>query len=199
MPSPTDNTSKWKALSEIDYFSLFMKNWLAFNSWYKGQYQDLKTDRLCINEVKNTSNLRNSTFTQFTRLIESSGREGYSFRDSMDGLATSLNRVTLINPEPKQYKGNISFENVLIDTKYYNLIINKSQTEQMKESGEENLFIDLGSICVTSDMEVLYKGTIELIYQIRCLLFHGQLEPTEDNHQIIKYTYLVMSSIMKSL
>jgi hypothetical protein len=205
MPSPSDNTSKWKQLSEIDYFGLFIKNWLAFNSWYRGHHPNLKSDRDCINELKNTTDARNSAFTHFCRLVEGSGRDSISFRDSIDGLVTSLTRVTLRNSNQKQYKGSITFENALVDKKYINLIVNKSKVEEFenRERGEEDesipFFINLGSIYVVNDTELLYKATLELIYQIRCLLFHGELEPTEENHQIVKYAYLVMNSIMKNL
>jgi len=206
MPSPSDNTSKWKQLSEIDYFGLFIKNWLAFNSWYRGHHPNLKDDRDCINELKNTLDGRNSAFTFFSRLIEGEGRDSISFRDSLDGLVTSLNRVTLTNSNQKRYKGSISFENALIDKKYINLIINKNKVEEFENIENENedeekipFFINLGSVYVTNDIEILYKGSLELIYQVRCLLFHGELEPTDENHQIIKYAYLVMNSIMKNL
>lgn len=206
MASPSDNTSKWKQLSEIDYFGLFIKNWLAFNSWYRGHHPSLKSDRDCINELKNTTDTRNSAFTHFSRLIDGTGRDSISFRDSLDGLVTSLNRVTLTNSNPKLYKGNISFANALIDKKYINLVVDRNNVEEFenqeiieREEKEMPFFINLGSIYVTNDTEIFYKGTLELIYQIRCLLFHGELEPTEENHQIVKYSYLVMNAIMKNL
>lgn len=206
MPSPSNNTAKWKELSEIDYFGLFVKNWLAFNSWYRGHHPSLKSDRDCINELKNTLDDRNSAFIHFSRLLDGTGRDAISFRDYLDGLVTSLNRVTLTNSNPKQYKGSISFSNALVDKKYVNLLVDRNSAEEYEAQegvdGEEELevfFINLGSVYVTNDTEVFYKGTLEVIYQIRCLLFHGELEPTDENHQVVKYAYLVMNSIMKNL
>lgn len=189
MPSPSANTSKWKELSEIDYFGLFIKNWLAFNSWYRGHHPNLRTDRDCMEAVKNTQDARNSAFTIFGRLIAGADREALSFIDNLDGFVTSLNRVTLTTPK---YTGVISFANALVDTNsndYQNLIRAQSQRNKIK----------LGSVCVIDDTEILFKGMIELIYQVRCLLFHGDLEPTEENHQIVRYAYLVMNSLMKNL
>ncbi len=189
MPSSSNNTSKWKQLSEIDYFSLFMKNWLAFNSWYRGHHPNLRTDRDCIREVKNSQDVRNTVFAIFDRLFTGTDKEAISFRDNLDGFVLSLSRVTLTT---SKYNGTISFANALIDkdmNDYQNLI--KTSTQRNK--------IKLGSSFVVNDKEVLHKGTIELIYQVRCLLFHGNLEPTDENHQIIKYAYLVINSIMKNL
>jgi hypothetical protein len=189
MPSPSDNTSKWKQLSEIDYFGLFIKNWLAFNSWYRGHHPNLRIDRDCMEAVKNTQDARNSAFTVFGRLITGIDREALSFRDNLDGFVTSLNRVTLTT---SRYTGAISFANALIDKNvndYQNLIRTQRQRNIIK----------LGSACVIDDTEVLFKGMIELIYQVRCLLFHGDLDPTDENHQIVRYAYLIINSIMKNL
>lgn len=41
----TDNIEKWKSLSDIDYFTYFVKSWISFNAWYKNSYPNLKTDR----------------------------------------------------------------------------------------------------------------------------------------------------------
>ena len=191
MPSPSNNTAKWKELSEVDYFGLFVKNWLAFNSWYKGHHPNLTSDRDCIEEVKNTLDPRNSSFTIFNRLMTGSGREKVSLFDSLDGLATSLNRVSL-SSDNSYYTGQLSFSNALVDKQsglYENLI--KQQNQRNK--------IQLGVVCVTDNIEILFKGVIELEYQIRCLLFHGRLEPTEENHQVVKYAYLVMRSITNEL
>lgn len=191
MPSPSNNTAKWKELSEVDYFGLFVKNWLAFNSWYKGHHPNLRSDRECIDEVKNTSDPRNSSFTIFNRLMIGSGRDSVSIFDSLDGLATSLSRVTLF-ADNSYYTGQLSFSNALIDkqsTLYENLI---------KQSNQRNK-IQLGVVYVTDDIETLFKGVIELEYQIRCLLFHGSLEPTEEYHQVVRYAYLVLRSITNEL
>lgn len=189
MASRSANTSKWKELSEIDYFGLFVKNWLAFNSWYRGHHPNLGTDRDCIEAVKNSQDARNSAFTIYNRLLTGTDREAISFRDNLDGLVTSLNRVTLTTPS---YRGAISFSNALVDT------VAVDYQDLMRASGQRNK-ITLGTVSVTDDVGVLYRGTIELVYQIRCLLFHGDLEPTDENHLIVRYAYLVMNSIMKNL
>ena len=189
MASRSDNTSKWKQLSEIDYFGLFIKNWLAFNSWYRGHHPDLKTDRDCIDAIKDTSDSRNSSYILFKKIFEGNDRESVSFRDNLDGLVTSLNRVTLSSDK---YTGAISFSNALIDKEsddYQNLLKLQNQKNKIK----------LGTIYIIDDVDVLYKGTIELVYQVRCLLFHGELEPTDENHQVVKYCYLVVNSMMKNL
>ncbi len=40
---------------EIDYFSAFIKAWIAFNSWYRSEYKE-RTDRDIIERIKSESN-----------------------------------------------------------------------------------------------------------------------------------------------
>lgn len=40
---------------EIDYYSAFIKAWIAFNSWYRSEYAD-RTDRAIIERLKSQSN-----------------------------------------------------------------------------------------------------------------------------------------------
>ena len=52
----TENIERWKMLSDVDYFTQFVKTWVCFNAWYKTSFPDLKTDRAAIEHIKNTNN-----------------------------------------------------------------------------------------------------------------------------------------------
>ena len=43
-----------EVISDIDYFTYFIKSWISFNAWYKNSYPNLKTDREAINEIKSS-------------------------------------------------------------------------------------------------------------------------------------------------
>jgi hypothetical protein len=47
---------KWKTKIEVDYFTEFVKTWIAFNAWYKMTYQNENTDRQIIDRIKEESN-----------------------------------------------------------------------------------------------------------------------------------------------
>ena len=40
---------------KIDYYSAFIKAWIAFNSWYRSEYRE-RTDREIIEKLKSESN-----------------------------------------------------------------------------------------------------------------------------------------------
>jgi hypothetical protein len=49
----------------------------------------------------------------------------------------------------------------------------------------------------SADNERVFAGLIELIYQVRCALVHGDLAPTPENHEAVKYCYLVLFELMR--
>lgn len=51
------NYSEWIKLIDvnIDYYSAFIKAWIAFNSWYRANYTE-KTDQEIIDKIKKTNN-----------------------------------------------------------------------------------------------------------------------------------------------
>ena len=191
MPSSIDTTSKWRTLAEIDYYSLFIKTWLAFNSWYKGYYPNIKNDRDCLQEIKKTQDPRNSFYTKFKIFLNGSDRESENFKDNLDGLITCLNRTTLQN-STNNYRGKISFENASTD---WNNHIYENLIKPFKSRKSRKLL----TVAIDLQDEKIFIAAIEIIYQIRCLLLHGQLEPNVENHEIVKYCYLLLSSILREI
>src|SRR5271155_2852039 len=64
----TENEDKWKSLSDIDYFTQFVRVWIPFNAWFKNSYPTLNSDRQIINEVKSNSNrIRNKALNFLSR------------------------------------------------------------------------------------------------------------------------------------
>ena len=75
------NSKEWYEKSEIDYFSAFLKLWLAFNAFYKRLYQvnrSLRNDRQFIEEIKNTNNIVREKFQEY--FITSESSEAVEFR-----------------------------------------------------------------------------------------------------------------------
>lgn len=50
-----------------------------------------------------------------------------------------------------------------------------------------------------NDTELIAKGLIQILYTLRCLLFHGELDPTEINQSVYEYAYNLLRVIIKEL
>ena len=89
-----ENAQLWKELSDIDYFTQFIKSWLAFNAWLRSAYPGIKTDRELIDMVKEQSNpVRNKTRS----LLIDVDQHGQNFRSMVADLHTQLENTHLIS------------------------------------------------------------------------------------------------------
>ena len=50
-----------------------------------------------------------------------------------------------------------------------------------------------------NDTELIAKGIIQILYSLRCILFHGELDPTEVNQAIYQHAYHILKPIIKEL
>lgn len=196
----TDNKKEWFAKAQVDYYSAFITLWLSCNSWYNFHYS-LNNDRQHIDKVKSDFTNLNKLYKEFEKIFDGTNpKEQKSLFSNLELLHYSLNRKN--HQAPKLIRP-LTFESVLVDyskkddiNEYLNIVISnaKTSTGKLKSSVEG---IDLGDIVLINNTEKVFSGLVEIIYQVRCLLVHGDLEPDEDNHEIVKYCYLIMIDLMK--
>ncbi len=69
----------------------------------------------------------------------------------------------------------------------------------LKEKGQRNKIKIDDNLWIDDNNERLFSAYIEIIYQIRCALFHGQLAPVKENERVFKQIYLTLSMIMDAV
>jgi len=198
-----DYKEAWLQKSRIDYFAPFVSLWLACNSWYRSHYSELgKQDREFINKIKTDFTKRNHLYHRFEDcLLGSDEKKKISFKTNLELLHFSLNRADL---KPERLIYNCSFEYLLIDYEkkgdsdgYINIISNpKINKDGTVNKADEDDVIRLDSKYITSDTRLVFAGLVELIYQIRNMVIHGHVKPEKDEHEVVKYSYLVLSELM---
>ena len=67
---------------EIDYYSAFIKAWIAFNSWYRSEYTD-RTDRAIIERLKSQSN-RFKSYIETLLDPNNNSEESTKFKSDLD-------------------------------------------------------------------------------------------------------------------
>lgn len=103
----TENAALWKQLSEIDYFTMFVKAWIPFNAWMRNAY-DLKQDRQIINEIKNSNNRFKD---RLKNLITSETPDANILKTYIQNLHLRLQEIPLnLESQPR-----VSFENIVIE------------------------------------------------------------------------------------
>ncbi len=213
MPT-TDNISSWFKSSEIDYFSAFMKLWLSFNAWYRQHYNEdyIGRDRDHINIIRGVyknqneslhdydRSTRNSIRRRFMNLVEQQGIESKEFRKYVEKFLYLFKERTIEGLFDGQNKEEKNLSEFFIDISKTQKAIKTKLTRGIYFSlGEDPTIYSEGTLVIENDLEKLYSYVIEIIYQIRNSLIHGNLAYTEESHEIVKYCYLILYYLVKDL
>ncbi len=204
----TDYKKEWMEKSNIDYFTPFISLWLACNSWYMSHYSDLNdnhsgsngaSDRDFINKLKGDTTGRNHLFREFSKLIDQDGRDGIAFRTDVELLHYALQRANL---KPDRI-ATCSFHSAIVDYQAKNNSVDLIKSPKINKNGSVHAndqadVLKLDQIYISSDKQVCFAGLLEIIYQVRNMLVHGKLNPDKDEHEVVKYCYRILWSIMNT-
>ena len=201
MTSGTDNKKEWFGKARLDYFSPFVSLWLSCNSWYNFHYASIKGDRAHIDKLKSDTTNQNALFQNFKILFEGGpSKDRTSFFTNLELLQFSLSRAAL---KPDKLKYPLSFEMALLDYSqittdlgYVCLIVSNAKRKNGTLKKNVN-GVDLGDLVLLNNSQQVFACVLETIYQVRCMLVHGELEPTDYNHEVVKYCYLILHDLMK--
>ena len=190
--STTKNISLWKEKAEIDYIPIFMSLWLSLNAWARDRFGG-RRDRDIINLCKSGGHHLSNKFSE---LMHEQGATGNRFRGNLAELHRALENSDICYPKStwrqESQKEKVSFNNIIVEwgrsPQEFETII-KTKGQKSKILIDEELWVD-------DDNKRLFAAYIEILYQVRCELFHGNLSPTQENERVIKQLYITLSMIM---
>ena len=187
--SISENISLWKKRSEIDYIPLFISLWLSLNAWMRDRYTTSK-DRDMLEILKRGGNILSARFADLLRAKDS---DGSRFRGNFGELQRALANAHI--PYDRWPDKTVDLSCCIVDwnngqPKFESVLKGKYQ------KGKIN--ID-GYLWVEDNTDRLFAAYVEIIYQIRCALFHGDLAPKPENERVIKQLYLTLSMIMERI
>jgi len=102
-----ENAEAWKALSNIDYFTYFVKAWLPFNAWYRNNYPALESDAEIMQQIKTQ---HNSFKNRIISLLQNTDSGSIVFKENLSRLHYQLERNHIYNRGVR-----ISFENIVVE------------------------------------------------------------------------------------
>ena len=187
--SISETISSWKQKAEIDYFSLFVPLWLAFDAWCKDKY-GLSTQRDCLEALKK-DDLNNKTFQKLKTLLYGTD----SISETFKSYLTQLNQA--LEAEPILYEGErtrcLGFTNGLVNR------ASRVYEDLFRTRGQHNKIELIAGIYITDEIQKIYGSYIEILYQVRCRLLHGDFPPNKENERIVKYLYLTLKDLMSEI
>ena len=202
--SNLENIYLWKKKAEIDYIPPFMSLWLSLNAWMKHRFE-FRRDRDRLEALK-----RSGLFLdKFKELIRNESINGILFRGYFGELHRALvNAHILYNRIPDKTisfeccmiewnNGQPRFESILVEKENNNSSFETAPVFDENDQGEIELD---DSLWVENDPGRLFVAYTEIVYQVRCALFHADLAPdSEENKRVIQQPYLTLSMIMENI
>lgn len=97
----------------IDYYSAFIKSWIAFNSWYRSEYTE-RTDRGIIEKLK-TENNRFKGYIETMLDENNNSDEAIIFKKNLKDLQAALVNAAIVTQERDGINQQISFSEIAIN------------------------------------------------------------------------------------
>ena len=189
--STSENISLWKKRAEIDYIPPFISLWFSLNAWMKDHDVANSKDRDMLESLKGGGNRLSGKFAD---LIQATDSNGNRFTGNLGELHRALVNAHIPYDHDK-LRGQISFDSCPItwnsgSPKLESVLKTKYQKGKIKI--DDNFWVE-------DDIDRVFAAYIEIVYQIRCTLFHGNLAPKPENERVIRQLYLTLSMIMEHI
>lgn len=201
--SDNEKIRVWKERAAIDYVPPFMNLWLCLNAWMNNEFPKLSRERDKLNSLKEKSSLLRDRFRE---LMSAEGINATLFRSYFAELHRALVSADIRYHQFSDKQ--VRFDCCLIDQTAHPRTFESILVQQEEitvnasfENGDiEQEVIKLDDdVRVEGDTERLFKAYIEIVYQVRCNLFHGDLVPDAENHRVIRLLYLMLLMIMEDI
>ncbi len=66
-------------------------------------------------------------------------------------------------------------------------------------TASETNCVKIGNYNFCEDLDLICKAIIENIYSLRCMLFHGDIEPKEDTEALFETAYFILKHMLKAI
>ncbi len=189
--STSQNVHLWKQKAEIDYIPLFVSLWLALDAWMAGNFAG-STDRERLELLKGDSH---QLAERFRGLLQAVDANGTRFKANLAELHRALDNARIPYDSNRFIGRTIGFSDCIVDWNHgqptFGTIL-KTKYQHNKLRIDNNLWLD-------HDFNRLYAVYIEIVYQIRCVLFHGKLPPTPEHERVIRQIYITLSIVMERI
>lgn len=185
------------AKAEIDYMTQFVTAWITFNSWYSTKYSRIKGDRAKINKIATeTSGIVAKVIENF---LENGAQPCVDFRNQLAGLHYELEQAQL------GYKQNyLSFHHIINGKDAIQTSPNNSGPPRVRSS--PNNYVECGpyffvrdALHTTNLVPLPIEALVQVLYQLRNRLFHGDLKPSDDLQLIYMHAYFILLAIDREL
>ena len=174
--------------SEIEYITPFLKLWIAFNGWYKQDTpRSITTDRRAINYYKEQGK-KGKVGKHFLSILDTTAGEKLH-----NILCTLIDSIQLhpIKKDDKQMNYFIKEGN----NKERNLILGFRGDER-----QNRITLANRHQIMKKDEVLFFQSSLEIIYQIRCLIVHGDFDIEDSTFlKLVECVYEILYIVMNKI
>jgi len=78
-------------------------------------------------------------------------------------------------------------------------LLNPKFKESLIVTKKNQSFSSIKEVLLINDSDLISQGIIEILYNLRCILFHGEIQPNKDNLKIYEPAFYMLRLLIKSL
>lgn len=102
-------------------------------------------------------------------------------------------------PLDKQREGLKQALNMVSPNRTDNLVLKEYQGEVKDLPTDSYLIGETKKVCLVDNKDKIARAVIQILYELRCKLFHGELAPTSDYKKVYEYAFYLQRMLIKNL
>lgn len=102
-------------------------------------------------------------------------------------------------PLDKQREGLKHALNMVSPNRTDNLVLKEYQGEVKDLPTDSYLIGETKKVCLVDNKDKIARAVIQILYELRCKLFHGELAPTSDYKKVYEYAFYLQRMLIKNL
>ena len=102
-------------------------------------------------------------------------------------------------PQDKMREGLKEALNQVSPNRTESVVLKEYEGEVVDAPADSIIMGETKKVCLVSNRDKIARAIMQIIYELRCKLFHGELAPTSDYRGVYKYAYYIQKSLIKNL
>ena len=112
---------------------------------------------------------------------------------------TEPNDAFIALPTDNMKEGVKTALNEMSPNKTDNLVKDELYSSSGVAPADSFVIGDSERVCLVNNTELIAKAVIQILYDLRCKLFHGEIAPTSEFKGIYKHAFFVQKMLIKNL
>ena len=89
--------------------------------------------------------------------------------------------------------------NLAIPNRTESVVLKEYEGEVTDVPEDGVLFGETKKVCLVDNRDKIARAIMQIIYELRCKLFHGEIAPTSDYKRIYEYAFYIQKMLIKNL